>query len=686
MNEKKEMITRLENLCQVYKDNPIFNDEIQYLKTRLLQLESSIAVVGQFSVGKSALLNALLGEEILSSRKIESTKVLTRIRHCEDKASAKLVLIYKNGQEEIRAINQLNDLQTVTTFQGSDLTDELEFVDLYWPVRFLNNELILIDTPGANSLTTSAFEITKRQLKNSAAILYLFMATKGLDKSDYEILNEYSSRKKKIFLVGTHRDQISEDEWLEVKQEVADNIHTLTELKDVTILSVDVPKAISAKKNNDIAALKNSYLYDLEQNLMNYMQHDEYKAAELRSFEYALLTLEEEIAVYEEENIFNQAKVEKDRQLRRNQLIALTEREFNEVKLIGLTTLENRISDLQSIKKKYDGRIEEEEERVFVLVKNRYKDFQMKLKKLMINIPDEEYIRKFYTDYTNEIQLEYNHFNKKLGIIAQQFVQDITEKINQEDFLFIKNLEEIDTSISINWNDFSTIIRNLDLHNINYEFDFSIFEAFQENYDLLVQDEKVVANAINELENQLASNLNKIQIKITEIRSDEQKEVRQLGPKPSKEPILDKKGIWPFRRTECVGYDYSEQEEWKKKIASVHKKYMNKIRNEEEKLDKTSKEAKMRREEFEDRLREISVRQEDERGKLLESLYETVTNYSKVMHKVHKSYMDKVIEEWNNIYKEQEEKNEDHKETVIIKFEQFVEEARLVAISNIKVE
>ena len=51
--------------------------------------------VGQFSVGKSELLNALLGEKLLASRRMESTKVTTGIHKCMDDEMRKIVLHYK---------------------------------------------------------------------------------------------------------------------------------------------------------------------------------------------------------------------------------------------------------------------------------------------------------------------------------------------------------------------------------------------------------------------------------------------------------------------------------------------------------------------------------------------------------------------------------------------------------------
>ena len=135
-------------------------------------------VIGQFSVGKSALLNALLGDELLSTRRIESTKVLTRIRYCAPNQKPSILLQFQHGSSEEISVNDLSELEKYTTFQGTGITDELRFVDVFWPLPFLDEQLMLEDTPGANSLTATAFSTTEE----ASAVYYLFNGQKGIDR------------------------------------------------------------------------------------------------------------------------------------------------------------------------------------------------------------------------------------------------------------------------------------------------------------------------------------------------------------------------------------------------------------------------------------------------------------------------------------------------------------------------
>ena len=175
---KSELKERISSLYNKYREDMFFGEEIQQLQQRIHNAVSSIVVVGQFSVGKSELLNALLGEKLLAARRIESTKVITRIHKCVTGEQRRIILHYINGETKELSIKDIDLLDQYTTFQGSAETEALLSVDVFWPLKFLNQELLLADTPGANSLTESAFAVTEKELEKASSILYLFNGQK----------------------------------------------------------------------------------------------------------------------------------------------------------------------------------------------------------------------------------------------------------------------------------------------------------------------------------------------------------------------------------------------------------------------------------------------------------------------------------------------------------------------------
>ncbi|PKE17023.1 dynamin family protein [Macrococcoides caseolyticum] len=685
MNKKEQLLKKLQSIKDSYGDNPIFSDEIEHLSMSLNKLESNIAVVGQFSVGKSSLLNALLGEDLLSSRTIESTKVLTRIRYCKDKASAKLLLTYKSGIIEERRMEDIEDLQGFTTFQGEQITDELEYVDLFWPVHFLNKDLVLIDTPGANSTTTSAFETTKKQLQNSAAIIYLFLATKGLDKIDYEILNELSEKGKKIFLVGNHRDKISDQDWLDVKADVEEKLKVLSNLQDVTVLSVAATNALKGKLQNDEDTIEKSHINELESVLYTYMENEEYREAEYRSFEYELLMLEEEITNYENELQEKEIAIKNDRELRLNRLITLTNREFMEVQDFGIKILDERNTDLSEKEKYYKGLIETEGSKTAAKFKKYLSNIQLDLKEFMISTPNDEEIRRYYYKFKNEVKEIYIELKENVEKIANDFIYLTNMNVNKQDEEFIKILKAVDTNTPIDWEEFSFIISHFSIEKAVYNIDDEDFSIYEDKYSDILEDEKRLKNKVKELEKTLEKNGSHLAEEIIELKKEETFCLKKIGSKPDPEPVYRESGFLIFKSSKLSGYDYSEVEEWERTLQNTRERYKQEIRFIQEEYDEECKEIKEQINFRNEKLEEIEDKKDEEVSFLIEKLYELVTNHYHQLKSIHEEKMKIINKEWNNMVKYQNEVIDGHNNRIKINFEQFIQQSAEKNISKIRV-
>lgn len=685
LNKKEQLLKKLQSIKDSYGDNPIFSDEIEHLSMSLNKLESNIAVVGQFSVGKSSLLNALLGEDLLSSRTIESTKVLTRIRYCKDKASAKLLLTYKSGIIEERRMEDIEDLQGFTTFQGEQITDELEYVDLFWPVHFLNKDLVLIDTPGANSTTTSAFETTKKQLQNSAAIIYLFLATKGLDKIDYEILNELSEKGKKIFLVGNHRDKISDQDWLDVKADVEEKLKVLSNLQDVTVLSVAATNALKGKLQNDEDTIEKSHINELESVLYTYMENEEYREAEYRSFEYELLMLEEEITNYENELQEKEIAIKNDRELRLNRLITLTNREFMEVQDFGIKILDERNTDLSEKEKYYKGLIETEGSKTAAKFKKYLSNIQLDLKEFMISTPNDEEIRRYYYKFKNEVKEIYIELKENVEKIANDFIYLTNMNVNKQDEEFIKILKAVDTNTPIDWEEFSFIISHFSIEKAVYNIDDEDFSIYEDKYSDILEDEKRLKNKVKELEKTLEKNGGHLAEEIIELKKEETFCLKKIGSKPDPEPVYRESGFLIFKSSKLSGYDYSEVEEWERTLQNTRERYKQEIRFIQEEYDEECKEIKEQINFINEKLEEIEDEKDEEISFLIEKLYELVTNHYHQLKSTHEEKMKIINEEWNNMVKYQNEVIDGHNNRIKTNFEQFIQQSAEKNISKIRV-
>ncbi|XP_052236265.1 uncharacterized protein LOC127848024 isoform X2 [Dreissena polymorpha] len=145
-------------------------------KKELLNDECSIVVIGETSAGKSSFFNLLLGEEVLPSSLLCSTKMLCHIHSQAADSPIKFEVTSDNGFKKSytgykdNARSMIRDLESVVTNQNSPQCK----VDIYWHIPMLGNNktVTLIDTPGVGA-SQQLSERLLGYLPNAIGIIYI---------------------------------------------------------------------------------------------------------------------------------------------------------------------------------------------------------------------------------------------------------------------------------------------------------------------------------------------------------------------------------------------------------------------------------------------------------------------------------------------------------------------------------
>jgi GTP-binding protein len=202
-----------------------------------------IAVIGQFSSGKSTFLNALLGQDILPSGLTPVTAKAVRLKF------AKMPLLsvkFINGSESLLASSDLAEL--------NKLVEQVSGMTLYAPSEILK-EINFIDTPGLNSLRDADTKETKNTLKKVSGAIWLSLANNAAKASELESIKEIlkANDLKAICLIN-QKDKLSEDELENLLKHAGQTYGELFE----DIIAISSKQALLGITNNDKGLLEAS--------------------------------------------------------------------------------------------------------------------------------------------------------------------------------------------------------------------------------------------------------------------------------------------------------------------------------------------------------------------------------------------------------------------------------------------
>lgn len=175
------------------EDQKTLAESIQQLEEMFL-----LVVVGEFNAGKSAFINALLGQKLL---KEGVTPTTTQIN----------VLRYGDPQ-------QPNPIRTV-------VDDNQHILTLPAP---LLEQISIVDTPGTNAIIREHEEITSQFVPRSDLVLFITSADRPFTESENAFLRRIRDWGKKVVFIINKIDILdSEDDINQVIQYVTENAHTL---------------------------------------------------------------------------------------------------------------------------------------------------------------------------------------------------------------------------------------------------------------------------------------------------------------------------------------------------------------------------------------------------------------------------------------------------------------------------
>lgn len=163
-----------------------------------------VAIVGQFSSGKSTFLNALLSKDVLPTG---VTPVTSKVNYINYGDEYKLKVSYNNGVDEYHA------LEAISKFTDQrKAVEDVKYLTLYAPMDILK-EISFVDTPGLNSQSLSDTQATRKILRDVDGIIWLTLLDNAGKQSESEVLSEYLENfKDKSLCVLNQKDKFTQEQ------------------------------------------------------------------------------------------------------------------------------------------------------------------------------------------------------------------------------------------------------------------------------------------------------------------------------------------------------------------------------------------------------------------------------------------------------------------------------------------
>lgn len=210
----KTIITSIDTLTQQNPDYPQLSNNFLTAKKGIEQPMYDIVVCGEVKKGKSTLLNAIIGQDILP---VDNEIATSQVFRITNSSSESFELVFNDGTRRAISRSELPkygsqvdaNLQGEVSFNGKLLS----YIQVNVPITFLPENVSLVDTPGLGAIYKSHEWITQNYVKKAAGVLFVFDPKTPLVKQEQDFINKVLDITPYMMFVMTKIDTVAPSEW-----------------------------------------------------------------------------------------------------------------------------------------------------------------------------------------------------------------------------------------------------------------------------------------------------------------------------------------------------------------------------------------------------------------------------------------------------------------------------------------
>ncbi|MGP8209096.1 MAG: dynamin family protein [Acidimicrobiales bacterium] len=208
-SELDKLAKAADDLAAVAADREELGARAGRLAERLKRRRFHVSVLGEFKRGKSTLINAVLGLELMPTGVLPLTAVATEVGYGTPGAT----VVHLDGSTQEIGLEDLAEY--VTEAHNPANERQVARVEARAPVELLRPGLVLVDTPGIGSVFGHD-EVTARAFLEADGAILVLSADAPLSEEEHKLLAALSERRAPTFFVLNRVDHLTLSERDEV--------------------------------------------------------------------------------------------------------------------------------------------------------------------------------------------------------------------------------------------------------------------------------------------------------------------------------------------------------------------------------------------------------------------------------------------------------------------------------------
>lgn len=198
------------------EEGPARGDKLRSAADHLLAESFNLMIVGEFKRGKSTLINAMLGKQLLPAKVAPCTAVITQVHYGEREFAR---LYYQDPQQPPTEVPAADLRKYVVIDDGTEhgLARSARYsrMEVHAPLALCRNGVTLTDSPGLNEHETRT-DVSLRFLTEADALLLVLSCEQALSSSELSFVTETLARSghdlRNVFVVWNRYEAVRDSE------------------------------------------------------------------------------------------------------------------------------------------------------------------------------------------------------------------------------------------------------------------------------------------------------------------------------------------------------------------------------------------------------------------------------------------------------------------------------------------